>query len=313
MADIVCLGIMVADVVARPVKEIPERGRLVLVDRIELHTGGCAVNTAIALARLGIKTAVIGKVGEDGFGRFIVERLMEEGVDTRGVRSDRSANTSATMVLVAPDGERAFIHYTGTNASFLYEDIDWDIISEAKILHVAGSLVMPGFDGEPTARAMKRAKDMGLITALDTVWDSTGRWLQLVGPSLQYTDIFLPSIEEAKMMTGREREEDIASFLLDRGVKIVGLKMGERGCYIRTREEEYRIPAFKVPVVDATGAGDAFVAGFLAGTLMGWDLRERGRLANAVGAACVMGMGAASGLRDLEGTMKIMEEYEEIR
>lgn len=313
MADIVCLGIMVADVVARPVEKVPERGRLVLVDRMELHTGGCAVNTAIALARLGIKTAVIGKVGNDGFGRFIVDRLVEEGVDTRGVKFDISRNTSATMALVSPDGERAFIHYTGTNATFVYEDIDWGIISEAKILHVAGSLVMPSFDGEPTARAMRKAKEMGITTVLDTVWDSTGKWLQLVGPSLQYTDIFLPSIEEARMITGKESPEDVASFLLERGVKIVALKMGERGCYIRTKDEEYRVPAFKVPVVDATGAGDAFAAGFLAGTLMGWDLEERGRFANAVGAACVMGMGAASGLRDFEGTMRIMREYETIQ
>lgn len=313
MADIVCLGIMVADVVARPVEKVPERGRLVLVERMELHTGGCAVNTAIALARLGIKTAVIGKVGNDGFGRFIVDRLVEEGVDTRGVKFDSSRNTSATMVLVSPDGERAFIHYTGTNATFVYEDIDWGIISEAKILHVAGSLVMPSFDGEPTARAMRKAKEMGIITVLDTVWDSTGKWLQLVGPPLQYTDIFIPSIEEARMITGKESPEDIASFLLERGVKIVALKMGEKGCYIRTKEEEYRVPAFKVPVVDATGAGDAFAAGFLAGTLMGWDLEERGRFANAVGAACVMGMGAASGLRDFEGTMRIMKEYETIQ
>src|SRR5690349_11103247 len=111
MAEVVCLGLLVADVVAKPVAEYPARGRLVQVDQMELHSGGCAANTAIALARLGVATAVIGKVGQDGFGDFLAGELARHGLDTSAVMRDDRAHTAATMVMVHPDAERSFIHY----------------------------------------------------------------------------------------------------------------------------------------------------------------------------------------------------------
>ncbi|HIQ06614.1 MAG TPA: sugar kinase [Anaerolineae bacterium] len=310
MADILCLGIMVADVVARPVTRFPERGRLELVDEMSLHTGGCAVNSGITLARLGFSVGVIGKVGSDGFGDFIVAELEREGVDTIGVRRDQVVHTSATMVMVDPDGERRFIHYLGANATLREGDVDFDLIARAKILHVAGSLVLPGIDGEPTARILRRAKELGVTTALDTVWDATGRWMALVGPSLPHVDYFLPSLAEAQQLTGKQEPVDVAEALLAHGVRVVGLKMGEAGCYVRTADTELRLPAYRVQAVDATGAGDAWAAGFLAGVLQGWDLACTARFANAVGALCVTAMGATGGVRSLEETLAFLAERE---
>ncbi|HIC90308.1 MAG TPA: sugar kinase [Anaerolineae bacterium] len=310
MADILCLGIMVADVVARPVTRFPERGRLELVDEMSLHTGGCAVNSGITLARLGFSVGVIGKVGSDGFGDFIVAELEREGVDTIGVRRDQVVHTSATMVMVDPDGERRFIHYLGANATLREGDVDFDLIARAKILHVAGSLVLPGIDGEPTARILRRAKELGVTTALDTVWDATGRWMALVGPSLPHVDYFLPSLAEAQQLTGKQEPVDVAEALLAHGVRVVGLKMGEAGCYVRTADTELRLPAYRVQAVDATGAGDAWAAGFLAGVLQGWDLARTARFANAVGALCVTAMGATGGVRSLEETLAFLAERE---
>ncbi len=310
MADVVCLGILVADVVGKPVDKIPERGKLELVDRMELHTGGNAANTGISLAKIGIDTAVIGKVGDDGFGDFMVSRLAKNGIDTSRVVRDKENATSATMVLVHGDGERSFIHYIGANASLVKEDVDMDFVKSSKILYVAGAFLMPAFDGQPTADVLKEAQEAGVITALDTCWDSKGRWMSLLEPCLKYVDYFVPSYEEARMIAGYDEPADIAKALMDKGVKTVGIKMGDKGCYIRSADEEISIPIYEVNAIDALGAGDAFAAGFLAGIVNGWDLTRTGKFANAVGAFCVTELGATTGVRHQSVIEAFIEERE---
>lgn len=312
MFDVTCLGILVADVVGKPIDLMPERGRLALVDRMELHAGGCAANTGIGLAKLGINTAIAGKVGADGFGDFLVNRFSAYGINTDGVVRDSLAATSATMVLVHGDGERSFLHYLGANAALKYEDINRDRMVDTKILHVAGALVMPGIDGEPMSRLLRQAKDAGVITALDTVWDATGAWMSRVAPSLPFVDYLLPSYEEARMLSGGlEKPDEIASFLIDAGASTVGLKLGERGCYFRTRNGiSFHLPILPVPAVDALGAGDAFVAGFLAGVVRGWDAEQSARFATAVGACCVTALGATTGVKDFDGTLEFLEAFD---
>ncbi|MHB0876402.1 MAG: carbohydrate kinase family protein [Anaerolineae bacterium] len=305
--QVACLGILVADVVARPVIELPERGRLTLVDQMELHTGGCATNTGMSLTKIGIETSVLGAVGDDGFGDFVTRRLAQVGADARGVRRISGVNTSATMVMVDPDGERRFLHYLGANGRLSEADVDFDVIAEARILHIAGALVLPGIDGEPTARILRRAKEMGLTTSFDTVWDAKGRWMELVEPCLPYVDIMLPSLAEARMIAGRQEPEAVADLFMSYGVKVVGLKMGEEGSYLRDAEQEVIVPPYRVDAVDATGAGDAYVAGFLTGVVKGWDLETTGRFANAVGALCVTAIGATTGIRSLEDTLAFMQ------
>ncbi|NLN75285.1 MAG: sugar kinase [Armatimonadetes bacterium] len=298
MTEVTCLGILVADVVGKPVDVLPDRGKLMLVDRMELHGGGCANSTGIGLSRLGIKTAVIGKVGRDGFGDFMVDNLTRNGVDCAGVVRDDSAATSATMVLVHGDGERSFIHYIGANGTLTEQDVNFDVVKSSKALHIAGSFLLPGFDGEPTARVLKKAREMGVITSLDTAWDSRGNWMKLLEPCLQYLDYAVPSIEEARMVTGKHEPADVAAVLMDKGVGTVALKMGDQGCYIRSKDLELSIPIYKVDVVDALGAGDAFAAGFLTGIVNGWDLERTGKFANATGAFCVTALGATTGIKD---------------
>ncbi|MEJ2078140.1 MAG: sugar kinase [Acidobacteriota bacterium] len=305
---IVCLGIMVADVVGRPVREIPAPGRLVLVEEMGLHTGGCAINAATALARLGLPVDVVGKIGRDPFGDFLLGILAERGVGTTGVRRDPQVGTSATMVLVEPDGERRFVHYIGANARLTLEDLDLPKIEGASVLHVAGSLVMPGIDGQPTAQLLKKARAAGVTTFLDTVWDDTGRWMQVLEPCLPHIDYFIPSLPEAQALSGKANPEDIARFLLDQGVGTVGLKMGAEGCLVMSKATEtIRLPDFQVDVVDATGAGVAFADGFIAGVWNAWPLEDTARLANAVGALCVTGIGATGGVRSWPETLKFME------
>ena len=305
---IVCLGILVADVVGRPVQSVPAPGRLVLVEEMGLYTGGCAVNSASALAMMGLPVEVIGKVGADPFGDFVVNALRGRGVSVQGVKRDAETGTSATMVMVDSDGERRFVHYLGANARLTLDDIDLERIRTAHILHVAGALVLPGIDGEPTAWLLKEARGASVVTFLDTVWDDTGRWMETLAPCLPYVDHFIPSLPEAQAITGQTDPVDVARALLDCGVGTVALKMDADGCLVATQHgEAFHLPAYQVEVVDATGAGDAFAAGFIAGVWHGWSLEKTAQLANATGALCVTGMGASGGVRSLPETLHFME------
>ena len=305
MPDVVCLGQFTADVVVTPVERLPEKGKAIFVDSISLHNGGCACNTAVALGKLGINTAVIGKVGCDAFGDFLIKVMNEAGLDTSAMVRDGSVTTSTTTVLVSPDGERSFLHYYGGNAEMSEDDVDYEIVKTAKILHVAATFLVPGLDGEPMARVLKQAREMGVTTSLDTAWDAEGRWMELVEPCLSHIDIFVPDLEEAQMLTGKKQAPEIAQMFLDYGISTVVIKLGADGCYARTSNSEFTVPAFKVErLVDTLAAGDSFVAGFLAGIVNGWNLEKACRFANAVGAACVSAKGT-SGIKSIRETMNL--------
>ncbi len=310
MADVACLGILVADVYGLPIDEWPERGRLSLVDEMGIGLGGCAANTGLSLAKLGVDTAVMGKVGDDGFGRFVTGALERGGVDTQGVVVDPDAATSATMIMIDSEGERTFLHFIGANGRVRVEDIDIDLAGGARVFHCAGALVMPGFDGAPMAQVLKAARARGATTSLDTVWDATGSWMETLGPCLEHTQVFLPSLAEAQELTGRQSPADVAEALLDAGVEVVGLKMGPEGSYVAAGDQRVTAPAYQIDAVDGTGAGDAYVAGFLSAWLDGWDLERTARFANAVGALCTTGLGTTAGVRSREGTLAFLRERE---
>jgi sugar/nucleoside kinase (ribokinase family) len=257
---------------------------------------------------MGLAVEVIGKVGQDSFGDFLIRELEQRGVGTRGVKRDDKVGSSATLVMVDPDGERRFVHYIGANARLSAADIDKALIESASLFHLGGALVLPGMDGQPSVDVLRQARQAGATTFLDTVWDTTGRWMDILGPYLPYTDYFLPSLPEAQAMSGCQEPMEAARALLAYGVKVVGLKMGAAGCLVVTRDgEAIRLPTYQVDAVDATGAGDAFVAGFMAGIWHNWPLEKTARFANAVGALCVTGAGASGGVRSLEQTLEFME------
>ena len=299
MVDVVCLGILVADVIARPVDELPH-GAVSLMDEISLHGGGCALNTATGLARLGLSVLVVGKVGKDTFGDFVVELLDDRGLDTRGVLRDPAVTTSATVVLVDSAGERSFLHLPGANGALGDEELPPEIFA-GRALHVAGALVMPALDGDPTAGLLAEAQRRGVHTSLDTVYDATGHW-ERVQPCLPHLDLLMASLAEARGISGEQEPANAAAWFRDRGVAEVALKLGPDGCYVAGAEFEGDVPAFPVHVVDGTGAGDAFAAGIIYGRLAGWPLADAARLANATGALATTAVGATEGLLDLDET-----------
>jgi len=302
--DVVCLGILVADAVARPVDELPPRGSLGLVEELSLHGGGCALNTATALTRLGLRASVAGKVGEDAFGTFLLDLLDARGVDRAAVVCDDSAATSATVVLVGSDGERTFLHLPGANGALRAEELDRELLFAGRALHLGGLLVMPALDGEPAAGLLAEARARGLLTSVDTVWDATGRFERAL-PCLAHTDLFAPSLDEARAISGAREPAAAAAWLRRHGAREVVIKLGAEGCYVAGEDFEGALPAHRVRVVDGTGAGDAFVAGLLAGRLAGFALERAARLANAVGALATMTVGASDATPTLPAALAL--------
>jgi len=312
MIDIACVGVIVADAIAKPVKIIPSKGKLELVDTLSLYTGGCAASAAIDMAKIGINAAIIGKIGNDGFGHFMKNAFVENKVITDGLIVNNSGSTSASLVIVTEDGERSFIHCQGENATLVESDIDYSIIEEAKLVFVAGIMLMAKFDGDECAKFLRKCKEKGKITALDTAWDSTGRWMKVMTSSLPYLDYFLPSFEEAVELSGKTDPEEMADVFLAYGPKIVVIKLGKDGCFIKTHEgEKYNIPTYdRIKAVDTTGAGDSFCAGFLTATVKGKSLYDCGKFGNAVGTHCVMAKGASTGIKSEAEILKFMDVYE---
>jgi sugar/nucleoside kinase (ribokinase family) len=307
-AQVVCLGILVADVIGRPIDAIPPRGALQLVPSITPHIGGCAANTGIGLQTLGISTVVAGKVGRDGFGDFVRTELGNRGVQGR-ISEDPDTPTSATMVLVSSDAERAFLHCTGANATLEIGDFAADLLDGAGLLHIAGHGLMPRFDGAQCAALLRSAQERGIKTSLDTAGAPDEKWRENLRQCLPHLDYFVPSLHEVSgLFPDAQTPQEIAARLLEAGVGVVALKMGQVGSYVSDGREHHSVAPFRVEAIDATGAGDAFAAGFLAGVMRGLDLRECAQLGNAAGALCVTQVATVAGYRSLDETLDFISQ-----
>ena len=308
MPAVICLGILVADVIGRPIEAVPAPGALALVESISPHIGGCAANTGIGLHRLGVATAIVGAVGRDGFGEFVRGVLRDEGVEIGGVISV-DAPTSATMVLVRGDGERTFLHCVGANAVFRRADFDAKTLDDARLLHIAGHGLMPAFDGAPCAEILSYARRCGVQTSLDTAGAPDPKWRDNLRQVLPHLDLFVPSLHEVRdLFPDCQTPESIAARLIDEGVGCVAIKLGEAGSYaLNERGQSARADALAVAAMDATGAGDAFAAGFLAANLRDLSLQDCLKMGNATGARCVGAVGTIAGLGDWNSTAKLAE------
>ena len=297
--DVVCLGILVADVFSSPVPVIPSAGELRLVDEIYPDTGGCAANTGVCLVRWGANAGLIGKVGDDVFGEFIIRDMTSKGLNVDGIRRSTTVGTSKTIIIPVIGEDRRFIHTLGANADLRYEDIDLNLIARAKVLYVGGYLVLPELDQRSLANVLRHAKESGLQTVLDVVVP-TGRGQRRVetdlAQALPYADVFLPNDDEARLLTGEDDPVAQARCFLSYGCPNVVITMGEHGAVAANHSEIVRAPAFQVEVVDPTGAGDAFDAGYIYGLLNGWTLLETLAFASAAGASACTKLGTTPGV-----------------
>lgn len=294
---ILCLGNTVADVLARPFDRLPERGKLERADTIGLALGGCAANAAAVMAKLGDHVRLISAIGNDRFGDVVCDELISAGVDIAGLKRLPEAVTSVSIVCIHSDGERSFFTQVGASSCFDPSMFDAKEFELASHLHFGGFFTMPNFIGEGTAALFAKAKDRGLSTSLDTAWDITGRWFSALEPMLPFVDILMTNEDEALHLAGTADSVKSSGFFIERGAKTVILKQGSKGCTLQRRGEKIvRFPAFAVPTVDSTGAGDCFAAGYVHGMAKGWPAEQCIRFATACGAMCVRAVGATGGI-----------------
>lgn len=315
MAEVISLGIHILDVLGRPVTRIPPGQDVDLIDEIRLTVAGTAAGTSVDLAKLGADVLAMGAIGEDAAGNFIVDTMDRYGIDTSGLKRKSGVQTSATMLPIRPNGERPALHVLGANAELRGDDVDFAAIASARHLHFGGTYLMPKLDGAPTARILAFAKEQGVPVTLDLIAIDRPDLLEVIAPALPYVDYFMPGLDEARMICGLSDRRDVIRFFLDRGVGHTVFKMGAEGSSIAWRGaageiEEIRVPAFAANVVDSTGCGDAYCAGFIVGLLRGWDLVACARLGTAAAGLVITGLGSDAGIIDLERTLEFMRTAE---
>ena len=245
------------------------------------------------------------------FGSFLKEKLSQSGAKTVGVKVSDKVQTSASVLMIDPSGERSFFHCVGANAVFSYDDIDFDIVEKTDMVFVTGSFLLKTFDGEDTMKFLKKCKEMGKTTFLDVCWDASGKWGEILNQAMPYIDYFMPSIDEAERIANKKDPDEISDVFFRNGVKNVIIKMGSKGAYLRKSGEEKGTlyPSYKgIKAVDTTGAGDSFCSGFLAEFARGGSLEDCIKFANACGAHCVMEKGATAGMKTYEEIKSFMAQ-----
>ena len=293
VCEVFCAGNAVMDVLARPVDGLPAPGASQRLEEVALGPGGNGVNTAVALARLGVRVALAAPMGDDRLGEILCQFVHSEDVDDSNVITVKEARTSVSLVLVESSGERRLLHFRGANAHFSACDLNWDLVKGARVFHYASAFALPAFDGAPLELTLKRARELGCSTSVNICWDAQGRWLPLLQPALAYTDFIFPNREEGQKLTGESEPAAIARRLRRLGAKTVIVKLGAAGCFVESPEGAFTSPGFVAQPVDTTGAGDCFAAGFLAAICRGSSLAEATRFANAAGALATLSMGGA--------------------
>jgi sugar/nucleoside kinase (ribokinase family) len=299
--DVVCAGIVVADHLCVPVDHVPDAGELVMTDGLTLEIGGCASNAAVDLAKIGVACTVCGCVGDDVFGRFVVETLKARGVDTTGIRVATDADTSQTLIVNVTGQDRRFIHCFGANARFMAADIRDELVAQAKVLYVGGYLLMPTLDQKSLAEVFRSARSRGVKTVLDVavpgrLGAGQEHLMGTLDQLLPHTDVFLPNEDEARLITGRSDPLEQAQVFRDAGVGIAVITMGGKGSVLVGDGVRLRAGVFPIKFVDGSGGGDAFDAGYICGLLRGYDARGCLELASALGASCVRSVGTTPGV-----------------
>lgn len=295
--DLIVPGELNPDLILTDPNLAPRFGQAeVLVADAALTPGSSSVVFACGAARLGLKVAFIGVVGDDLFGRFMLEALQERGVDISHVMVDPNQKTGLTVILNRVD-DRAMLTHLGAINALRAEQIPDEILSQARHLHLASYFLQTRLQPD-VPDLFRRARALGLSTSIDTNWDPEERWTG-VQTLLPLVDVFLPNENEAMALAGVDTV-DAAADRLAAQAGMVAIKMGAEGGLAAAGEERYRAAACPVKVVDTVGAGDTFDAGFVYGYLQGWSPGEALRLGIACGSASVQQAGGLAGQPSLD-------------
>ncbi|OPY85885.1 MAG: putative sugar kinase YdjH [Smithella sp. PtaU1.Bin162] len=301
MKKISCLGILVMDVLSGPLSSYPIPGRKtqVISENIKFMPGGGAANSSSALGQMGLDVSVFSKVGNDPNGIFIINELKRNNVNTDGIVISDTDVTPFTFVGIHKNGDRTFIHTPGANKTFRLEDMGNEKILGSDILLYQDLWVLPLIDGKPGAELLKEAKSGGATTILDECW-GLGPDRRIFEEMLPYLDYVLPSLDDMRVIYPGRTASEIAGHIISLGCKNVVLKMGADGCLLVNGKETFTIPSAVKKIVDTTGAGDCWDAGFIAGIANGLSFKDAAETGTATAAICIENIGGAVGIPPYE-------------
>jgi ribokinase len=253
--------------------------------------GGSAANTVVGLTRLGLKTGYVGKLAEDREGELLLNDFRKENVDTSGIIISKKGRSGVVTGYVDGKGERALYVDPGVNDWLEFKEINLDYAADTEFLHLTS------FVGEKPFEAQKQLANQlsDVKISFDPGTLYARKSLTSLKPVIKRSFVMLPNENEIRLLTGKDYEGGSRT-LIKEGVGVVAVKLGERGCYVTDGKERHLVEPYEKKVVDTTGAGDAFCAGFLYGLIKRRDLYECGRLGNFVAARCISKMGARTGL-----------------
>lgn len=288
--DVICFGALNVDRLHR-VNRIAGRDEESFIIDFKEAPGGSAANTAVGLARLGLKTGFIGKVSDNREGKLLLNDFKRQNVNVNGIIVSKECRSGVAMGYVDTKGDRALYIDPGVNDSLELKEIDLKYAGNTAFLHLTS------FIGEKPFKAQKELvrglRDVRISFDPGELYARKG--LTVLKLMIGRSFVMLPSENELKLLTGKKYDEG-SKILMKKGVSIVAVKLGERGCYVTDGKESYLVEPYKVEVVDTTGAGDAFCAGFLYSLIKNKDLYECGRFGNFVASRCIEKVGAREGL-----------------
>lgn len=304
--DYVCTGLTILDILGRHIAKIPEGGATEIIDQIRITPAGTAAGPAVIGARYGLKTALVGAVGKDDMGLILKNMLTANNVDTSLLQHRDDMPTSATMLAVSPEGQRPNFHAIGASVMLELDEARKDAIINSRFVHWGGVGTMLLLDGGPGAEVLQAARKNGATVTCDFIAPGPEALdaLKLVMPHVHY---FMPSLEEAMAVAGTSAPEDTGRFFLDLGAEACVIKAGATGSYLVTSEDMVHVPALAVEVLDTTGCGDAYCAGFAAGLARGWEPEKACGFASATAALVATGLGSDAGVTDFQATVSAME------
>ena len=288
--DVVCFGALNMDKLYR-VNRIAREEEESFITDIKERPGGSAANTAVGLARLGLSVGFIGKIAEDREGKLLLKDFEDEQVDTHGIIVSKQGRSGNVMGYVDKKGDRALYVDPGVNDSLKYEEISLQYAESTQFLHLTSFVADTPFQAQ--MELLKRPSDVKI--SFDPGEFYARRGLASLKPIIEKSFVMSPNENEVKLLTGENYEKG-SEILLDEGAETVVVTLGRRGCYVTDGRETLLVEPYEADVVDTTGAGDAFCAGFLYGLVNKKDLYECGRLGNFVASRCLQKAGAREGL-----------------
>lgn len=305
--DYTSIGFYTFDCLGRPVTEIPPGGNTYFIEELTMAVSGAAGAAAIVAAKYGMKVLAVGGLGDDLMGDWVINRLNQFGIDSSMMQLCKGVGTSSSIVTTRPDGQRPALHMRGATGAFVIAEEDHEKVLDAKVIHMGGTGLMDKMDGERSFRLFAEAKRRGRTTTLD-VFAADKKDMTNVAGLLPYTDYFIPSIEEARALSGLETKEDIGNYFNDLGVQCTVMTMGEHGAYYHHIDgTRFHMPAFDIDVICTCGCGDAFNAGFASGLIRGLDPEETTQFAQASSALNATGLGSQAGIVNVEKTQAFIE------